>query len=81
MKIFSEMVNLKYREMKALKYIIGIGLAIFVFCGCDDVDDDMPPRIDDIRTTFIMPAPTRLTNAERDIVQARKDAYNEAIGN
>ncbi|WP_018336850.1 hypothetical protein [Butyricimonas synergistica] len=66
--------------MKILKYIIGIGLIALLFGGCDDVDD-MPPRIDDIRTTFILPAQSRLTNAERDIVQARIDAYKEAIGN
>ena len=66
--------------MKTLKYILVIGLVALAFGGCDDVDD-MPPRIDDIRTTFIIPAPTRLTNAERDYIQARRDAYEEAIEN
>ncbi len=66
--------------MKVLKYIIGIGAVILLFSGCDDIDD-MPPRLADISTTFIMPARPRLTNAEREIIQARIDAYNEALGN
>ena len=62
--------------MKALKYIIGI--MVLVLSGCDDVDD-MPPRLADISTTFIMPALPRLTNAERAVIQERRDAYNEAM--
>ena len=58
--------------MKALKYIIGIGIMVLLLSGCDDVDD-MPPRLADISTTFIMPALPRLTNAERAVIQERRD--------
>lgn len=64
--------------MKALKYIIGIGIMVLLFSGCDDVDD-MPPRLVDMTTSFVMPATPRLTIAERDIIQARKDAYTKAL--
>ena len=42
-----------------------------MFTGCDDVDDT-PPRLVDMKTEFVLPAPSRLTNAEQDIIQAKE---------
>ena len=57
-------------KMRTLKYMLGLGLFVLLFASCDDVE-----------TEFVLPAPSRLTNAERDIIQAKRDAYQEAIGN
>jgi len=67
-------------DMRTLKYVLGLGLFMLLFTGCDDVDDT-PPRLVDMKTEFVLPVPSRLTNAERDIIQAKRDAYEEAIGN
>ena len=67
-------------KMRTLKYMLGLGLFVLLFASCDDVDDT-PPRLVDMKTEFVLPAPSRLTNAERDINQAKRDAYQEAIGN
>lgn len=66
--------------MRTLRYFVGLGLMVWLFSGCDEVDD-APPRLTDISTSFILPALPRLTVAEREIVQERINAYNEAIGN
>ena len=52
--------------MRTLKYTLGLGLFVLLFASCDDVDDT-PPRLVDMKTEFVLPAPSRLTNAERDI--------------
>ena len=65
--------------MKTLRYIIGICMVVLVFAGCREDVDDMPPRMSDVRTEFVLPSPARLTNAERDVIQAKKDAYNALI--
>ena len=66
--------------MRTLKYTLGLGLFVLLFASCDDVDDT-PPRLVDMKTEFVLPAPSRLTNAERDIIQAKRDASQEAIEN
>lgn len=67
-------------KMRTLKYTLGIGIIRVIICKLCDVDDT-PPRLVDMKTEFVLPAPSRLTNAERDIIQAKRDAYQEAIGN
>jgi len=64
-------------KMRTLKYTLGLGLFVLLFASCDDT----PPRLVDMKTEFVLPAPSRLTNAERDIIQAKRDAYQEAIEN
>ena len=67
-------------DMRTLKYVLGLGLLMLLFTGCDDVDDT-PPRLLDKKSDNLLPAPSRITKAERDIIQAKRDAYEEAIGN
>ena len=62
--------------MKALKYIIGI--MVLVLSGCDDVEQRRCNKTN-LFLPFIMPALPRLTNAERAVIQERRDAYNEAL--
>ena len=46
-----------------------------LFCwGCEK-PNELPPRED-----FTLPALPRLTDAERDIIAAQKQVYEEAIG-
>lgn len=54
---------------------------LFILCGaCQEDVDDMPPRVTELTSDFILPTPTKLTTAERDLVQAKRDAYNEQYG-
>lgn len=66
--------------MKNLKYILGMIMVLSAFSGCSTDVDDMPPRLNDVKTDFVLPAPARLTNAERDVIQAKKEVYHEIIG-
>ena len=56
-------------DMRTLKYVLGLGLFMLLFTGCDDVDDT-PPRLVDMKSDLVLPAPSRFTYAERDIIQA-----------
>ena len=42
--------------MRTLKYTLGLGLFVLLFASCDDVDDT-PPRLVDMKTEFVLPAP------------------------
>lgn len=66
--------------MKTIKYIIAITVLVFSLMGCSENVKNMPPRIADISNEFRLPSPPKLTNAESDMVQAKRDAYNEAYG-
>ena len=43
--------------MRTLKYTLGLGLFVLLFASCDDVDDT-PPRLVDMKTEFVLPAPS-----------------------
>ena len=66
--------------MKTIKYIIAIIVLVFSLMGCSENVKDMSPRVTDVNNEFRLPSPPKLTNAESDMVQAKRDAYNEAYG-
>ena len=66
--------------MKTIKYIIASIVLVFSLMGCSENVKDMPPRVTDVNNEFRLPSPPKLTNAESDMVQAKRDAYNEAYG-
>lgn len=66
--------------MKVLKYIVVLFTMMLSLVACEENVDDIPPRVTDIQSNFILPAPPKLTNTESDMVQAKREAYNEAYG-
>ncbi|WP_065219952.1 MULTISPECIES: hypothetical protein [Butyricimonas] len=66
--------------MKTLKYVIVLLAMGLLALACSEDVKDTPPRLTDINDNFILPIPPRLTNAEQDMVQAKRDAYDEAYG-
>ena len=55
-------------------------LFMFFCWGCEK-PDELPPREEAFNDMdFVLPALPRLTDAERDIVEAQKKTYEEAIG-
>lgn len=67
--------------MKTLKYIIAAIVIVFALFGCSEDVKEMPPRVSDINDNFILPTPPKLTNAESDMVEAKREAYYETYGN
>ncbi len=66
--------------MKTLKYILVVLMIGLSALACSEDVKDTPPRLVDINDNFILPALPRLTNAEADMVQAKREAYNETYG-
>lgn len=61
-------------------YFYCMMLFMFFCWGCEK-PDELPPREEAFNDMdFVLPALPRLTDAERDIVEAQKKAYEEAIG-
>ena len=56
-------------------------MLFILFCwGCEK-PDELPPREEAFNDMdFVLPALPRLTDAERDIIEAQKNAYEKAIG-
>ena len=68
--------------MKAMKkiYFYCVMLCMFFCWGCEK-PNELPPREEAFNDMdFTLPALPRLTDAERDIIAAQKQVYEEAIG-
>lgn len=66
--------------MKKTRYILLVLTLTIIGGACQEDVDDMPPRVTELTEDFILPSPVKLTTAERDLVQAKRDAYNELYG-
>ena len=66
--------------MKKMKYILILMAVSLSFAACGDDAEDMPERLSDVSNEFVLPTPTKLTNAERDAIQAKREIYNETYG-
>ena len=68
--------------MKAMKkiYFCCVMLCMFFCWGCEKPNELLPREEAFNAMDFTLPALPRLTDAERDIIAAQKQAYEEAIG-
>lgn len=72
------MNNKKPKVMKKIlitTFIISTSLSLF---SCDNADE-LTPKIDNSKESFLIPTGSILTSKERDEVQAKWDEYNSAI--
>jgi len=63
--------------MKKFTYLM-IVVVCLVFVSCDK-SDEVPPRAEGITTTFELPRATPLTPAEREIIKAKREEYNNSV--
>lgn len=63
-----------------MKYIAAVVVIVFSLFGCSEDVNEMPPRVSDVDNEFVLPALPKLTNAESDLVEAKRAAYYEAYG-
>lgn len=64
--------------MKKILLLLCIAAGTFM-TGCSDVDE-LAPTNQSLDKTYILPQAKPLTQQERDIIKARRQAYYRAIG-
>ena len=65
--------------MKKLLYTIFIFIISFsTFSACDE-SEELPPKVDDTTSDYLLPTGVILTAQEREEVQERWNEYNTAI--
>lgn len=64
------------------KVIVYSCVFLFILCwGCDK-PNDLPPKNETFNDMdFVLPDAPRMSDAERDAIEAQKQAYEEAVAN
>ncbi len=62
---------------KTMKRIIAVAVASAALCGCSY--NELPPKTDDITTTYVLPKGVKPTKAELDAVAAANAEYVASI--
>lgn len=60
------------------KFSFLILILALCFCACSK-EKEVPPYQKNLQSTYIMPKPVSLTDAERDWLKARREEYKNAI--
>lgn len=63
--------------MKKIKYTLGL-IALMAFGGCSNIDE-VPPKTNNLTTTYTLPKPSMLTADERAEINERTARYHEAV--
>lgn len=61
----------------SMKSIIIVSFAVFCICGCSY--NELPPKTDDITTSYVLPKGVKPTQEELDAVSAAKAEYEASI--
>jgi hypothetical protein len=63
--------------MKAMNKIILLTLMLSFLCGCSY--NELPPKTDDITTSYVLPKGVKPTQSELDVAAAAKAEYEASI--
>lgn len=68
------MSNIKYKTMKKI-FAIFVGVAVLSGCAYNE----LPPKTDDITTSYVLPKGVKPSQDELDFVNAAKAEYEASI--
>lgn len=67
---------MNFNMMKTLKILFAAVMLCAAFASCEK-PNEIPPKSQAYIRAYVMPEPTLLTNAEREIVNKEREEYNK----